>query len=404
MVVDIQPLSRNRNYTILWTSQLFSELAGEITQIAFPLLILLSAGSPLEVGVIGSVLAFAHMIAIVPAGVMADRWNRKRVMLVCQIARTAAMAALAFTLAFDARSFLLLVVVALVEGFLGSVFDPAEHAALPQVVPAEQLSQAIATNTARPFIATLAGPVIAGVLFGAHPMLPFLAQAAVLGISVVALVFLRLPPRAPAPPEAVSADLLGGFRWVLGQRVIRSTLVWMMCSNLLFSALLVVILAISGEDSVAPGEIGFMMAFLGAGGLLGGLFAARLHAAFRAPVLILGFSWIAAALTAVMAFVPAGVPLGLLLGGAAFLLPVANTTVMTYQMMITPDELRGRLSGVAGFCSGGAGALGPLVGGALTAALGGTPAVLLCAAAMACVALATTLSPTMRRFPSASPQ
>ncbi|MFB9905653.1 MFS transporter [Allokutzneria oryzae] len=402
-MVDTQltPLSRNRNYTILWTSQLFSELAGEITQIGFPLLIMLSAGSPLEMGVVSSVLGFAHMVAIVPAGVMADRWDRKKVMLVCQAARTAAVASLAVVLALGVHPFPLLLVVALVEGFLGSVFDPAEHAALPQVVPEEQLSRAVATNTARPFIATLAGPAVAGMLFTVHPMMPFAAEAVVLGISLVSLVFLRLPRRVEAPRPSVGVDLLGGFRWVLGQRVIRTTLLWMMFSNLVFSALLVVVLALSGEDEVAPGEIGFMMTFLGAGGLLGGLAAARLHAKFPAPVLLLGFSWTAAAMVALMAVVPAGLPLGILLGAAAFLLPVANTTVMTYQMMITPDELRGRLSGVAGFCSGGAGALGPVLGGALTTALGGVTGVLVCAGVLALVALATTVSPTMRRFPTA---
>lgn len=397
------PLARNRNYNILWSSQLFSELATEITQVAFPLLILAMAGSPLQIGLVSSVLMAAHMVAIVPAGVIADRWDRKKVMVVCQGIRATVMTALTIAVLMDASSFGLILAVAVLEGLLGSVFDPAEHAALPQVVPPEQLEQAVARNTARPFIATLVGPAAAGLLFTVHQVNPFVADAIMLGGSFVALCFLRLPHRPSAPVEdrSVRGDIAEGFRWVLGHRLIRTTLVWMIFCNLVFSALIVMILAVSGEEKVGPGEIGLTMACLGAGGLLGGLLADRLRGAFTAPVILIGFSWIAAVLIAAMAFVPPGIMLGVLLGAAMFLVPVANTTVMTYQLVTTPDELRGRLSSIAGFCSGGAGALGPLIGGLLASA-GGTTAVLVCAGALGLVAVGTTLSPVFRRFPEAA--
>ncbi|SDW59214.1 Predicted arabinose efflux permease, MFS family [Amycolatopsis xylanica] len=397
------PLSRNRDYNILWSSQLFSELATEITQVAFPLLIIAMAGSPLQLGLVSSVLMAAHMAAIVPAGVIADRWDRKKVMVVCQGIRAAVMTALTVAVLLDAASFQLVLVVAVLEGFLGSVFDPAEHAALPQVVPAEQLEQAVARNTARPFIATLVGPAAAGLLFTVHHVNPFAADAIMLGGSFVALCFLRLPhrPVPPAEDRSVGGDIAEGVRWVLGQRLIRTTLVWMIFVNLVFSALIIIILAVSGEEKVGPGEIGLTMACLGAGGLLGGIFADRLRSLLTAPVILIGFGWVATALIVAMAFVPPGILLGVLLGAAMFVVPVANTTVMTYQLVTTPDALRGRLSSIAGFCSGGAGALGPLLGGFL-ASTGTTTGVLVCAGALGLVAAGTTVSPVFRRFPEAA--
>ncbi len=397
------PLFRNRGYTILWSGQFLSELGNEINFIAFPLLILAMSGSPLQAGLASSLVAAGHMLANLPAGVIADRWDRRRTLLICQSGRALGMASVAVAVWLDAYTFPHVLLVALVDGLLGAACEPAEQAALPQVVPEPQLSRAVAANTARPFVATLLGPALAGFLFAVEQSVPFTVDAVMLALSFVALLFLRLPARPPsaAADRGPGGELLAGLRWVLGRRVIRTTLLWMVVSNLVFTALIIIVLAASHEDRVGSGVIGLSMACMGAGGLLGAVLAGRLHAALPAPMIIIGFSWITAALTALMALVPAGLPLGLLLGCAAFFAPLANTTILTYQITTTPDGLRGRLTGIVGLCSGGAAALGPLLGGALMTSAGTGPAgILTCAAALTIVAAATTLSPTLRRFPS----
>lgn len=396
-------LSRNRNYNILWSSLLFSELGTEITFVAFPLLILAVGGAPWQMGLVAAAVAAAHMASNVPAGVIADRWDRKRVMVLCQAIRVVGLASIGVALLLDAYSFPHVLVVAVVEGALSSVFEPAEHATLAQVVPESQLGDAVARNTARPFIATLLGPALAGFLFAWHRTIPFLADALMLAFSLVALLFLRLPPRTRERTEqtSVGGDLVEGARWLIGHRVIRTTMVWMVMANTAFGALIIVVLATSGEQQVGAGQIGLTMACVGAGGLLGAVLAGRLHAALPPSVIIIGFSWIAALMTALMAFVPAGLPMGLLLAGAALFAPVANTVIMTYQLVVTPDEMRGRLSGLAGLCGGGAAVLGPLVGGLVMGA-GQHTAVLVCAGGLAVTALGTTLSRTLRTFPRAA--
>jgi predicted MFS family arabinose efflux permease len=295
-------------------------------------------------------------------------------------------------------------VVAVVEGLFASMFGPAEEATVPRIVHDEQLPTAVARNTARTYIAGLVGPGLGGFLFSIHRMVPFLVDAISYAVSFVGLLFLRLPPREPvaaADDEPVKESLFEGFGWVLRHRVIRTTLVWIVGSNLVFAALVIVILALAGEHEAGPGEIGIMMSFFGVGGLLGAVVAPRMHAALPAPVIVLGFSWIAAALTTAMAFAPGGLALGAILGVVAFFAPVANTTIITYQMTVTPDEYRGRLSGVTGLCGGVAGALGPLAGGLLmTGTGGGATGVLACATSLAAIATAATLSPTLRRFPT----
>jgi len=397
------PLSRNRNYNILWTSQLISQLASSMISIAIPLLILANTGSALQVGVAASVIAVARMVANVPAGVVADRLDRRRIMLTCQALRALAITSLMAAALAGEFSLPHVLIVAALEGVLVSAFEPAEDAALPGIVPAEQLSEAVARNTARPYIAHLLGPAAAGVVFAVHPMLPFAIIAVAQAGSCLALVFLRLPrpSRADTPSGAIGEDVRGGFRWVLGHKVIRSTLAWLVFTQLVFSALIVVIISGSSQSDVSSTEIGFMMAFFGAGGILGASVASRLYEAVPSRVIVIGFSFVAAGLTALMAAVPAGIPFGVVLGATSFFVPVTVTAIMTYQMMVTPDELRGRLSGIVGLVTGGAGALGPTIGGLLMADSGSGPtSLLLCAACLGAVALGSLCSPTLRRFPS----
>jgi MFS family permease len=88
----------------------------------------------------------------------------------------------------------------------------------------------------------------------------------------------------------------------------------------------------------------------------------------------------------------------------ALMPPTANTTIMARQLLITPDGLRGRLSGALGLTTAGAGALGPMLGGALVESVSGNDAVLICAAGMATITALVTANPTLRRFPrSVSP-
>ncbi|WP_211346693.1 MFS transporter [Actinokineospora cianjurensis] len=398
-VVDAVPLSRNRGYHVLWSSMLLAELASEVAYIALPLLVLAHGGSAAQVAAVAAVLAGTRMACGVPAGVLADRCDRRVLMLVAQGARALAMVGMVVTLATGAYSFAVVLVVAAVEGVGGSVFQPAEHAALPQVVPVSQLSDALARNAARPFAAVLIGPVLAGATFALHQVWPFSIEAAVLALSFAVLLTLRLPRVAVVSTEPERRSV-AGFRWLLRQPLLRATALWLFAVNLGFHALVVTVLIVSGVDGVGYGEIGLTMACLGVGGLVGSLAAGPVHAAVRPGVIVVGASWVFAVVVGMMSVVPAGLSLGVLLGVAAAFFPIAGTTVMTYQLTSVPDELRGRLSGVVGLCTDLAGTAGPLVGGLLITVTGsartGIPA---CAVLLAVAAVGASLSPTLRRFP-----
>ena len=83
----------------------------------------------------------------------------------------------------------------------------------------------------------------------------------------------------------------------------------------------------------------------------------------------------------------------------ALLAPTANTTINTHQLLLAPDGLRGRLSGVMSVVTGTAAAAGPALGGLLVELVPATTAVLVCAAGMAVVTVLVTLNPTLRHYP-----
>ncbi|MFI1657351.1 MFS transporter [Streptomyces sp. NPDC020472] len=409
------PLPRNRNYRVLWSGMLLSELAGEIAYIAFPLLVLAHGGSAAAVAGVAAVLAGARTLVSLPAGVLADRVDRKRVMVATQGVRTAAMLSVAVALLLGDCPLWQILLVAVVEGAAAGVFVPAENAALPQVVPEDMLPRALARNAARPFAALLVGPALAGFAFGLHEVLPFALNTSVLAVSFTALAALHLPRRAAGPPAGeggatTAAPRPGGFGPLLRMRTVRATMAWIVGVNLAFHTLVVLVLVVSGEEHVAPGQMGLMMTCFGAGGLVGALIADRLHAAALSPgALVIGSTWVFAAVAVAMAYASRGVPLGILLGVAATAMPVANTTVITCQLASVPDGLRGRLSGLVALGSELAATAGPVTAGVLSTGTGdGAVSMLGAAGLLAVVAVGATLSPALRRLalprPSDAPQ
>ncbi|WP_063830607.1 MFS transporter [Kitasatospora phosalacinea] len=414
------PLPRNRDYRVLWSGMFLSELAAEVAYVGFPLLLLAHGGSAAAVSGVAAVLAGARTLVSLPAGALADRADRKRIMVVAQGVRTVAMLSVAVTVLLGRCPLWQVLLVAAVEGACAGLFVPAENAALPLVVPKEQLPQALARNAARPFAALLVGPALAGFLFGLHEVLPFTLNSSVLAVSFVALAALHLPhrPAAGAVADGAGADgagagaapRVGGARLLLRMPVVRATTAWIVGVNLAFHSLVVLVLIVSGEDDVAPGQMGLMMTCFGAGGLVGALVADRLHAAsIRPGTLVIGSTWVFAAVAAAMAWAPPGVPLGILLGVAAMAMPIANTTVITCQLAAVPDELRGRLAGLVGLGAELAATAGPIVAGVLATGARDGRSLLGSAALLVVVATGATLAPALRRLalpalPSAAPQ
>ncbi len=398
------PLSRNRDYRLLWSGQALAEVGIGASTIALPLLVLAATGSPAVSGLVLAAQAAAQLLAGAPAGVLVDRWDRRRVLLACEATQAVAVTCLAVAAATGAATVPVLLAVAVVLGCCRALFEPAEAAVLPTLVPRSQLPNALAMNAARGYLGLLVGTAIGGALFAVRRWAPFGLQALAHTVSFGLLLLLRTPPRGPVAPTGIGfrGELVAGLRWVFGDPLIRTVALCAIGLNFVFQAFYLVVLAAAERRGTPAADLGLMAAMLGVGGVLGALSAPRLYRALSPRTAILGVLWLIAVLVPVAAGLSHALALGGLLAGAAFLAPTANTVIVTHQTLRTPDALRGRLAATMTVAVGSAAVLGPAAGGLLAQALDPVAAVLCCAAAATAVAVAATLTPALRRFPAAA--
>src|ERR671939_2029323 len=99
------PLRRNRDFMLLWSGQAVSELGTRTAWIAYPLLVLAITGSPAKAGIVTFANRFPYFLFSLPAGALVDRWERKRIMLVCDAGRLLGAASIVVALAAGRLSF-----------------------------------------------------------------------------------------------------------------------------------------------------------------------------------------------------------------------------------------------------------------------------------------------------------
>ncbi|MFL6118291.1 MFS transporter [Actinophytocola sp.] len=399
--VDTRPLVRNRNYTLLWVGQGCAEIGFSSSMLAFPLIVLAVTGSAAASGLVLAADAVAQAVTALPAGALVDRWDRRRIMLACEITQVLALASLVAALLLGHATVLHLTAVAAVLGACRALFEPAEDALLPSLVPEPQLATAVATNSARSSIGQMTGTALGGVLFGITRWAPFLLDLVTHLVAFTTLAFLRAPARTtePAPIGRLGHEITEGLRWLWQRKEIRVTTVCAVTLNLFFAAYYLVVVVLAQRHGTPAGEIGVMAAMLGVGGVLGALLAPWLHRRLSPHAAIAGVFWALAALSPLAAAITNGYLLGVLFALMALLAPTANTTIITHQLLLTPDELRGRLSGTLNVAIGAAAAAGPALGGLLAQATTPTTAVLISTAGMTAAALAVTVNPTLRHYP-----
>jgi MFS family permease len=378
-----------------------STVGTRVTGIAFPLLVLAQTHSPAKAGIVGFVQTLPYMLFYLPAGALVDRWDRKRVMLVADAARALALGSLAVALASGASTFAQIVVVAFVEGTGFVFFNLSEAAALPQIVAKEQLSTAVAQNQARTQGADLVGSPLGGALFGLSRLLPFAADAISYAVSFASLLFVRpaFQEQRERPSTRLSAEITEGVAWLWRQPFLRAGVALVAGSNFAFSAVVLALIVRAKQLGASSATVGLILAFFGAGAIVGSIVAPWVQRHVHAKVTIMTSFWIWAIGTLATAFIQTPYGLGAVwIVGASFG-PMFNVSFSAYRYALVPDRLLARVGSVALVVAWGAIPLGQLTAGLLLDRLGSKETIVLLAIAMAAVAAAATASPSVRRAP-----
>ncbi|MDH6710688.1 MFS family permease [Kitasatospora sp. MAA19] len=400
------PLSRNRDFRLLWVGGLLASLGSQLASIALPLLVLRETGSAAQAGAIGTVSVGALLLTMLPGGVLADRIERRRLMRVCDVGSLLAVTALVIAVLRGHTPLPLVLLVAAAGALIASTYGPAAGGLLRAAVPREQVRAASSRMQARGAAARLIGPLGGGALFAWHPVLPFLAEGVGLLLSTicVALMRTRSVPAARSGAVFSRSELTAGLTFIWRQPYLRTLLlIFGLGMNFAFSALMFATLAVASDGGRSGVGGGTVVSCTAAGALAGALLAPKLDARARDGSLVALSCWAAAATAGVLVLTRVPVLIGLLCAVCMCLSTVASIGFVSGMLLAAPPDRIGRVQSAAGFLSTLVQPFGPLAGGALLGTLGGTRTFALLALGIALCAAVVTWAPPVRRGPAPVP-
>jgi len=377
-------LWRNRDFVLLWSGQAVSTLGTRFSGLVLPLLVLAVTHSPAQAGLIGALSFLPYLVFGLLAGALVDRWDRKRTMALCDLARCVAFGSVPLAVALGRLTLPQLYLVAFVDGTSFVLFNAAQVAALPQVVQRGHLSRAAAWSETAGTAATLVGPGLSGAIIG-------LARTTVIGaalaylldslsylVSALSLTLIRTPFQAARDGEAgnaarrsLRAEIGEGVRFLWGHPQLRLIAVLSTAITLWERPLYLAIILLAGRELHAGAPpIGLIVSAAGLGGLAGALLAPRLASHLRIGHALIGLVAVKALALPLVALATSPAMLAV---GAAIVVatgPVYNVTQLPYRLALIPDHLQGRVNSVFRLLSYGGVSLGTGVGGLLLDSIG----------------------------------
>jgi MFS family permease len=408
-----------RDFKLLWTGSAVSQLGAVGASTATPLLALSLGGSPISAGWATAAGALPGLLFHLPAGWLADRADRRRIMQVSQLVRMAAgVLFVGGLMALDGPPWLLLPAV-VAAGTCAVFYGIAENAAVRDLVYSDDDTEspgpgagqergrqlALARHEARHHMAQVAGRPIGGSLFGVWPLLPYLLDAATALFSY--RMVRKMEPvekrrRAGPRPALVPVVAAPGLRKVetvvqtsrqllARDRFLCTVLVVCAVANFFFQSVVLLLIVSAQERGVSSSLTGLFLSASGIGGLLGAFAAPRAlrRAGPEKIVMWCVWSW----LVLVLVVAVAGHPLvGLVAwGSCSFMGAHVNVALEVHKGAKVPPELQGKITGITRFLTGGAIPLGALSGGYIIAELAPHATAMLVTLVMAVMAVSVSI-------------
>ncbi|HYI66469.1 MAG TPA: MFS transporter [Candidatus Limnocylindrales bacterium] len=337
---------RNRALARLLAGEFISGIGDWLYLVAVLVVVYAESNSAVLLGVVGAARILPYVLLSVPAGIVADRFDRRMVLLVTDVARGILMLVLVAAVMLGAPT-IVIVALSILAACFSTFFGPAIAALLPMLVDESDLGPANSAWATLDNLAFILGPALAGILLATGALeIAFLLNA--VSFAVVAVVLWRLPvPRASAPvvdPAGGPVEAPAGWRALV--RPLAGPFVLDSVTSIVGGGVgvLTVVIAV---DVLSAGEAGtgYLNAATGVGGVVAGVAGGALLARrLSVPLLLggvvggVGLAWLALSGDLVTAMLAIGVAVAGLL-----LLDVVNTTLI---QRIVPDELRGRAMGV----------------------------------------------------------
>lgn len=380
MGLRLTGLWRHPDFTKLWVAQTVSSLGTGITGQALPFTAILVLGA--SAGDMGLLAAASQLpvLAILFAGVWADRLRRRPILMAADVGRAALLVTIPVAAVLGVLGMGQLFAVAMLVEALSLFFSVAYRSYLPTLIPREQLVDGNSKLSAGGSVAEISGPAVGGVLVQ-WLTAPFaiLFDAASFLFSALFLGAIRTPEPPPAPPEerkSVRSEIGEGMQVVLLNRVLRALAA---CSGTFtffgnFFHALYVLYAVR-DQGIPPGVVGILVGAGGIGALVGAVLVGPVTRRFGVGPTLMGSLTLSALVGFSIVLVDGPLPLTIavffasqLIGDIVIAIYLINDMRLLQAMV--PDRLLGRANASMGFLVGGLGPVGALAGGALGELLG----------------------------------
>jgi MFS family permease len=353
LAVDVTPLKKHRDYRLLFEGLFVSEIGHQITHVAILIQVFAITHSTLAVGLVGLAALVPLALSTIGFAWIADAFDRRRVLALIQVGLAFGSGVLLLNSLSPHPSLAVIYVAVGITAFLGGIDSPTRTAAVAHIVGPEQLTNAVALNQVLWNTAMVAGPALGGLLAARSFPLAYGVDAATYGATFLAAILMR--PIRPAPGDAAPTRgmkaIREGFAYLKGRRVIQTTFsVDLIAMIFGMPRALFPVLALT-QFNEAPRQaahlVGFMLAAIGAGALIGALTTGWVQRVRHQGRAVLWAITVWGAAIVGFGLVGDHIVLALLClavaGGADVISAVFRGTIL---QLAVPDSLRGRLNGI----------------------------------------------------------
>ncbi len=400
-IVEALSALRHRNYRLYWLGQLSSVLAQNMEGIAQSWLVLELTNSPLLLGLTGLAFAIPTITLTLLGGVIADRADRRRIMIFSQLGSASIFFFLATLVVIQWVALWHVMTLAFLSGCIRAFDRPSRMALLPQMVPKEDIPNAVAVGGTIWQLNRLVGPAVAGLLIylvGIGPTFYFCFFAS------LSAVCLWLGIRFEHQPTAVSSGgllqhMMDGLNFIR-KNELYYTFISMTFFNSIFGMSYLILMPVFARDVLNVGSqgFGFLQSAGGLGALLGVFAVAYFSHSGGKGRQVIGGAIIFGLLLIIFAL-SKSYPLSLILACALGIASQFYITMINAILQVNlPDQLRGRVMSIYGL-TWDLMPLGGLIAGAIAEYAGAPTAVVAGGAFVAVMALGVAMfSPNMRRL------
>jgi predicted MFS family arabinose efflux permease len=379
-----------------------STFGSSASSVIYPLLILALTNSPSAAGIASALRILPYIAFSIPVGALVDRWDRKRVMVVCDVGRLIAVSCIPIAIWFQVLALWQIYVVSVIEGTFFVFFNIAEVAALPRVVPKEQLPAATAQNHGAFSAAVVAGPSVGTLLYEwLGRAAPFVFDALTYLASALSVLAIRAPMRSEARADSgnLRRDIMEGLRWLWDRPVIRTMAFITGGVNLVYAATPLIMIVLAKKMNATEFDIGVMFSVGGLGGVVGSFLGANVQRRFTFGQVIIAIVWLQALLFPLYLLAPNILLLGGVFAAIYLLSPIYNVVQFSYRVAQIPDALQGRVNSIFRMLASGLNPVGAAISGIMLEHAGTTWTVAFFGVCYFALAVAVACSRAVRDAP-----